>query len=116
MRKKNCFDQKPGPTRYAARQIEDTKLSAFFMIFDLIIVNSILNNTNKKAQQHEPDLKFTQEDILAFIGILFCRGLFCLNTSVVQILIFPLFYIENFGHLSVKLNPLSHTLQSFKLF
>ena len=71
MRKKKYFDQKHGPTSYAARQIDDTKLSAFFMIFDLTIVNSILNNTNKNAQQHEPDLIFTKEDILAFIGVLF---------------------------------------------
>ena len=49
VRKIICFDQKPGPTSYAARQIDDTKLSAFLLIFDLTIVNSILNNTYKNA-------------------------------------------------------------------
>lgn len=52
-------------------ELDNTKLSAFFMIFDLTIVNLILNNTNKNAQKHEPYLKFTREDILAFICVLF---------------------------------------------
>ncbi|RNA06461.1 hypothetical protein BpHYR1_000392 [Brachionus plicatilis] len=76
VRKKISFDQKPGPTSYAARQIDNKKLSAFFMIFDLTIVNLILNNTNKNAQKHEPDPKFSREDILAFIGVLFCVNFF----------------------------------------
>ncbi|RNA35491.1 piggyBac transposable element-derived 3-like [Brachionus plicatilis] len=75
LKKKLNFNEKVGPTSYAARHINETKLSAFFMMFDLSMINLILNCTNCHSKAVDPKLSFTKEDILAFIGVLYARGL-----------------------------------------
>ncbi|RNA02650.1 piggyBac transposable element-derived 4-like isoform X1 [Brachionus plicatilis] len=79
--------QKVGPTSYATRQINETKLSAFFMIFDLSMINFILNCTNCHAKAVDPQFSFTKEDILAFIGLLYARGVLCPNVPLKAILV-----------------------------
>ncbi|RNA13707.1 piggyBac transposable element-derived 4-like [Brachionus plicatilis] len=68
LRKKINFNEKVGATSYATRQINETKLSAFFIIFDLPMISFILNCTNFHAKAADPQVSFTKEDILAFIG------------------------------------------------
>lgn len=85
LRKKIVFDEcktKPGLTTYATRRIDQTKLSAFFLIFDMTMINLMLKFTNINAASD--GVVFTKEDMLGFIGVLFCRGLFCPNAPVAK--------------------------------
>ncbi|CAF1084562.1 unnamed protein product [Brachionus calyciflorus] len=80
LRKKINFTEKPGPTSYATRNIDSTKLSAFLMIFDTSMINFIVQCTNSNAKNYE-NVTFINIDILAFIGILFFRGVLSKYTS-----------------------------------
>lgn len=82
LRKKIKFNEKVGPTTYASRNSDGTKLSTFLLIFDMTMIRLIVNSTNTNSQSIEPNLKFTEEDIFAFIGILFCRGVVSPNCGV----------------------------------
>ncbi|RNA27479.1 hypothetical protein BpHYR1_033784 [Brachionus plicatilis] len=42
LRKKINFNEKPGPTSYATRNIDNTKKSAFMMNFDMYMLNLIV--------------------------------------------------------------------------
>ncbi|RNA27674.1 hypothetical protein BpHYR1_013293 [Brachionus plicatilis] len=46
LRKKINFNEKPGPISYASSNIDNTKLSAFIMIFDIYMLNLIVQCTN----------------------------------------------------------------------
>ncbi|CAF0718698.1 unnamed protein product [Brachionus calyciflorus] len=84
IRKKIDFNEKVGPTSYAARQIESTKLSSFLLVFDVTMVKMVLNYTNMFAITKDPNLKFTKDDVFLFIGVLFYRGVTCQNVPVVS--------------------------------
>ncbi|RNA20814.1 hypothetical protein BpHYR1_007307 [Brachionus plicatilis] len=58
---------KPAPTSYATRNKDNTKLSAFLMIFDISMLNLIVQCTNLNPKNYE-DVSFT------FIGVLIFRG------------------------------------------
>ncbi|CAF0987998.1 unnamed protein product, partial [Brachionus calyciflorus] len=82
IRKKITYNEKAGPTTYAARNADSTMLSCFLLIFDLTMIRTIMNCSNSNARNEDPNISFTEEDILAFIGVLFCRGYMCPNTPV----------------------------------
>lgn len=76
------FSEKAGPTSYALRNIDSTPLSAFFLILDKSIMKKISNYTNEEAERCQNDFVTTYIDILRFIGVLLCRGVFCQKMSV----------------------------------
>ncbi|RMZ95679.1 piggyBac transposable element-derived 3-like [Brachionus plicatilis] len=77
IRKRIVFNEKSGPTSFAASRIDSTALSAFLVIFDLSMVEMVLDCTNAFAESVDPQLSFKKEEILAFIGLLLSRGVFC---------------------------------------
>lgn len=77
VRKRINFHEKTGPTSYAATRVDGTCLSAFLAIFDLTMVKMVHECTNVFAQSVDPQCSFTKEEILAFIGVLLARGVFC---------------------------------------
>jgi hypothetical protein len=81
IRNRIVFTEKAGPTSHAIKHINETALSAFLMIFDSSMIKKIANYSNKEADSHFDPIQIKDIDILAFIGILFCRGVFCQKLS-----------------------------------
>lgn len=82
VRKRINFHEKTRPTRYAATRVDIYCLSAFFAIFNLIMVKIVLECTNVFAPSVDPQCSFSKEEILAFIGVLLARGVFCSGIPV----------------------------------
>ncbi|CAF0930735.1 unnamed protein product [Brachionus calyciflorus] len=82
IRKKITYNEKSRLTTYAARNADSTMLSCFLLIFDLTMIRTIMNCSYSNARNKDPNISFTEEDILAFIGVLFCRNYMCPNTPV----------------------------------
>ncbi|CAF1049957.1 unnamed protein product [Brachionus calyciflorus] len=59
IRKRIVVHDKTGPTSYAASRVDDTSLSAFLAIFDL--VKMILKCTNFYAQLNDPQCSFKKK-------------------------------------------------------
>ena len=85
IRKRIVFNEKSGPTSFAASRIDSTALSAFLVIFDLSMVKMVLDCTNAFAESVDPKLSFKKEEILAFIGLLLSRGVFCPGIPIKEI-------------------------------
>ena len=71
------FTQKVGPTAYAASRANQSALSAFLSILDLSLIQLVVQSTNQEAAIHNSTFQVDSNDILAFIAIQFCRGIFC---------------------------------------
>ncbi|CAF1073630.1 unnamed protein product [Brachionus calyciflorus] len=61
LRKKIRFDEKPGPSHYAATRIDHTMLSAFMVIFDSSMIDMVLKFTNQFALDENSGLWTNQE-------------------------------------------------------
>lgn len=73
---------KEGTTSYAQRRIDEQAYSAFSLIFCDSIIKQIALYTNQYASSAQSDFWVTSDDILAFVGVLYCRGVFCRNHPV----------------------------------
>ncbi|CAF0936546.1 unnamed protein product [Brachionus calyciflorus] len=76
------FNGRPGPTAYAARRVHTTALSAFEWIIDTSIINFIINSTNQEAKRCNASFRLNIEIFYCFIGVLFCRAVFCNGVAV----------------------------------
>ena len=87
-RNRIAFNEKYGPTCYAKNHIDHSALSAFFCIFCSSMLRMIVDHTNNYAdmlfQQGEisEEFKTTKDEMLNFIGVLYCRGIFCSKTPI----------------------------------
>jgi hypothetical protein len=77
------FSSVTGPSFYARQQIGRSFLTAFELIIDEYIIESIAHFTNEFASEHLwIELNLNRTELLAFIAILFARGVFCPNTPL----------------------------------
>lgn len=82
IRNRISFNNKSGPTSYAIRRIDSSVLSAFFVIFDQTIIKTIISHTNEEAERNKHSFRLTETELLLFIAVLFCRGVFCPKMSL----------------------------------
>lgn len=76
------FSGKPGPTAYAARRVDSSALSAFQLIIDKSITDTIVNSTNREAENNNDSFRISYESFYLFIAVLLCRGVFCSGVAV----------------------------------
>lgn len=64
--------------------IEDSALPAFLKIIDNSILKHVVDCTNAEAKRQDPEKPFviTKEDLLAFIGVQFCGGIYCIGVPI----------------------------------
>ena len=85
LRKDFAFNEKYGPTAYARNQINESVLSAFFLLVDHSMLDTIVEHTNREAKSHGKAFRINKNDLLAFIAILYGRGVLCPRRSVKMI-------------------------------
>ena len=71
------FNEKSGLTSYSASRVDKSTFSALLVIIGLTTIKKILECTNIYAQTLHHKISFDKEEIIAFNGILFCRGFIC---------------------------------------
>lgn len=76
IRKRIDFSGTPGPTVFAKRRV-DSVLTAFSLVVCSSMIKTIMIYTNHEAARQGSDFRVTANDLWAFIGVLFCRGVFC---------------------------------------
>ena len=81
-RSKIKFEVEPGATRYALNKIDDSALSSFLLIICNSIISSIVECTNAECIRNDSVFRVNKSDILAFIAVQFCRGVFCRGQSI----------------------------------
>ncbi|CAF0978925.1 unnamed protein product [Brachionus calyciflorus] len=74
-----------GLTSYATIRIDSTCFSSFLVIFDRTMIKTIVNHTNEEAENKKSDFKLSEIDLLFFMAVLLCRGVFCLKMSLKRI-------------------------------
>jgi hypothetical protein len=81
-RNRTQFNERVGITQYAATRINATCLSAFYCIMDTSMLDLICNHTNVEAELDNSNFRINHNDLLCFIGVLYCRGLLCHRIAV----------------------------------
>ena len=82
-RNKINFKHYDGVTAYAASRIDKrSAFQAFNLIFSLQMMNTIVEHTKNEAANYRAVFKFDKYDLLRFIAILLCRGVFSQGRSV----------------------------------
>ena len=74
------FSANSGLTLYAKTRIS-SPLSAFRLLINDRILDQLVNGTNKNPEK-PINWSLDKNTLLRFIAVLFCRGLYCQNTSV----------------------------------
>lgn len=69
-------DKNSGPTNYACRRINQTAFSAFNLIISESMIKSIELYTNREIYRVGKGVEVSSKDILAFIAVLYCKGVF----------------------------------------
>ena len=76
-RNKIRFNETPGLTILSRTRVTDSILSAFLVIIDYTIIDKIVESTRAEAKiNNDKEFTFEREDLLAFIGVLFFKGLY----------------------------------------
>ena len=88
VRKNISFNERSGITPYAINRIDGSALSAFLLIINNTIIKRIVDSTNAEAvvnQRPDPTFSCEKNDLLAFIAIQLCRGVFCKVQSIKEL-------------------------------
>lgn len=76
------FSNHHGPTTFAKRNVDESALSAFSLIVSNTMIKKIVNYTNIYSKKERSEFELDKIDLLSFIAILLCRGVFCQKVSV----------------------------------
>ncbi len=73
-----------GPSHAAKMLVTQTAISAFKLFFDNFIIDSIVRFSNEEAIRRSDTLNLTASELLCFVAILYCRGVFCQKSIAVK--------------------------------
>ena len=81
--KQNIFTVNHGPTSYAKNRMDGSALSAFLCLVDKSMLKLVVECTESfNAKTKDSEFSITIQELLQFIAVLFCRGVFALNFSI----------------------------------
>ena len=79
------FNGKGGPSLHAIGKVEDeSALSVYRLLMEDLMLDNIVLHTNENCAAKRPEIKFriVRNDLLAFIAVQYCRGLYCGGVAV----------------------------------